>query len=124
MITLHATEAELVCLTDAARLGLWTRMFVEHIVQLTNNNEQVLVMTLMQDNESVMKIQTAAQCNKQRTRHLTIRLWWTQELVEAVLATIEWIGTKKMIADLLTKALNSISFKYCWNIASGNAMME
>ena len=124
MITLHATEAELVCLTDAARLGTWTRMFVEHIVQLVNNNEVVLVMTMMQDNESVIKIQAAGQRNKQRTRHLTIRLWWTQELVEAGLARVEWVGTKQMIADFLTKALHGMSFKYCWDVASGNTMIE
>ena len=124
MITLHATEAELVCLTDAARLGTWTRMFVEHIVQLMNNNDVVLIMTMMQDNESVIKIQAAGQRNKQRTRHLTIRLWWTQELVEAGFVRIEWIGTKLMIADFLTKALHGVSFKYCWNVASGNVMIE
>jgi len=124
MITLHATEAELVCLTDAARLGTWTRMFVEHIVQLVNGNEVVLVMTMMQDNESVIKIQAAGQRNKQRTRHLTIRLWWTQELVEAGLARVVWIGTKMMIADFLTKALHGVSFKYCWDVASGNVMIE
>lgn len=124
MITLHATEAELVCLTDAARLGTWTRMFVEHIVQLANNNDVTLVMTMMQDNESVIKIQAAGQRNKQRTRHLTIRLWWTQELVEAGFARIVWIGTKLMIADFLTKALHGVSFKYCWNVSSGNVIVE
>jgi len=120
MITLHATEAELVCLTDAARLGTWTRMFVEHIVQSANSNDEVLIMTLMQDNESVIKIQNAGQRNKQRTRHLTIRLWWTQELVEDGIAKIEWVSTKGMLADFLTKALHGVSFKYCWNLASGN----
>ena len=124
MITLHATEAELVCLTDAARLGTWTRMFVEHIVQLANNDEEVLVMTMMQDNESVIKIQNAGQRNKQRTRHLTIRLWWTQELVDSGVAKIEWIGTKSMIADFLTKALHGVAFKYCWNVASGNTVVN
>ena len=113
MITLHATEAELVYLTDAARLGTWTIMFVEHIVQLANNNDVILVMTMMQDNESVIKTQAAGQRNKQRTRHLTIRLWWTRELVEAGYARIEWIGTKLMIADFLLKALHGVSFKYC-----------
>jgi len=120
LITLHATEAELVCLTDAARLGLWTRMFVEHIMQVTNDNNDTLVMTLMQDNESVIKIQAAGQRNKQRTRHLTIRLWWAQEQVEAGLAKIEWVGTKEMLADFLTKALHGVAFKSCWTKASGN----
>lgn len=82
------------------------------------------------------KIQAAGQRNKQRTRHLTIRLWWTrelleagctriewtiyiyrlwwtQELVEAGCARTEWIGTKLMIADFLLKALHGVSFKYC-----------
>ena len=66
----------------------------------TNDNNDTLVMTLMQDNKSVIKIQAAGQRNKQRTRHLTIRLWWTQEQVEAGLAKIKWVGTKEMLADL------------------------
>ena len=99
-------------------------MFVEHIVQLANNNDVTLVMTMMQDNESVIKIQAAGQRNKQRTRHLTIRLWWTQELVEAGFARIVCIGTKLMIADFLTKALHGVSFKYCWNVSSGNVIVE
>lgn len=83
-------------------------------------DKKTLVMTLMQDNESVIKIQTAGQRNKQIMKHLTVRLWWAQEQVEAGLAKIEWIGTKEMLADFLTKALHGVAFKYCWNKARGN----
>jgi len=120
IITLHATEAELVCLTDAARLGAWTRLFVEHIVRIQNDDNEILVMNLMQDNKSVIAIQSAGQRNKQRTRHLTIRLWWAQEQVEAGIARIEWVCTKEMLADFLTKALHGVAFKYCWRNISGN----
>lgn len=120
IITLHATEAELACLTDAARVGAWTRMFVEYIVNIQNDDNEILIMTLMQDNKSVITIQSLGQRNEQRTRHLTIRLWWTQEQVDAGIAEIKWVCSNEMLADFLTKALHGASFKYCWNKISNS----
>ena len=114
MVTLHSTESELVCLTDAVRYGLWTRNFIEFIVRIQNDNEEVIIMNLMQDNLSVIKLQELGQRNKQRTRHLTIRHWWAQEQVELGIARIIWVCSEEMLADFLTKALHGKAFIYCW----------
>jgi hypothetical protein len=114
LVTLHSTEAELVCLTDSVRYGLWTRNFVEFIVRIHNDSEEIIIMKLMQDNMSVIKLQDLGQRNKQRTRHLTIRLWWAQEQVELGIARIIWVCSEEMLADFLTKALHGKAFIYCW----------
>jgi hypothetical protein len=124
MVTLHSTESELVCLTDAVRYGLWTRSFVEVIVRIQNENEDIIIMNLMQDNLSVIKLQELGQRNKQRTRHLTIRHWWAQEQVELGIARIIWICSEEMLADFLTKALHGKAFIYCWRNVTNTLIDE
>jgi hypothetical protein len=49
--------------------------------------------------------------NSDRTRHIEIRYFFVADLIKRGLATIEYVPTKEMIADVLTKPLQGQLFK-------------
>jgi hypothetical protein len=116
MITLSSTEAEIVALSDAAKIIMWFRLW------LTAQGILLGATPIFQDNESVLKLMMNERRANQRTRHLDVRLFYPQDLVLAKEITLKWIATLDMIADLMTKPVQGASFTRLTNLLTGNSV--
>ena len=57
----------------------------------------------------------------QRTKHLSVRLFYPHDLQTQGKITLEWCPTADMIADLMTKPLSGDAFKRLVNLLMGYA---
>ena len=98
------TVAELVALTDMTQYALNLSEFLA---------EQGLLLVppvLMQDNQSVLKI-VASNGKTLPNKHMRIRQADMKEIVKQKEATLLYLPTQKMIADILTKPLQGELFR-------------
>ncbi|MBW0496924.1 hypothetical protein O181_036639 [Austropuccinia psidii MF-1] len=91
-------HAEFMALGIAARHGLW----VQNLLQEITNNTMIL--KLKCDNASCMRIASDCTSNK-RTRHSDREFFITNQLLHRGLATLTWVCSTEMMADVFTKAL-------------------
>jgi hypothetical protein len=106
-VTTSTTEAELLALSQAAKEALFVNRLLNELgVEFDNNkikmwcdNQQTL--RLLQ--EEGMKLST-------KLRHVDIHNHWLRERVQEGHIEIEYIQSKEMLADGLTKALTSDAF--------------
>lgn len=64
---------------------------------------------VFQDNSAVMALMKGPRGTHQWTKHLNVRYLYARDLERDEVITMEWLATKHMIADLLTKPLQ----KHC-----------
>ena len=98
MVALSTTEAEYISGTDAAKEMLWICNFLESIGQKEINPR------LLGDNKSALAL---AKNNdfRPRTKHIHARERFITDLVSSRQCLLDYIPTKDMIADCMTKAL-------------------
>jgi len=102
--TKSSTEAELVALSDSISMAIWCRNFLE---------EQGYTMppaSVFQDNQSTIAMVRAGRPTSDRTRHVNIRFFFVADRERAGEIAIEYLPTKDMIADILTKPLQGELF--------------
>jgi len=102
--TKSSTEAELVALSDSISMAIWCRNFLE---------EQGYIMppaSVFQDNQSTIAMVRAGRPTSDRTRHVNIRFFFVADREQAGEIAIEYLPTKDMIADILTKPLQGELF--------------
>ncbi|MBW0512694.1 hypothetical protein O181_052409 [Austropuccinia psidii MF-1] len=80
------------------------RQWIQHLLQEITGN--MLTIGLKCDNASCMKIVTDCTSNK-RTHHLDREFFISNQLLHNGLATLKWVCSTEMLADVLTKALGS-----------------
>src|SRR5450755_1321855 len=100
-ITRSSTEAEYVQLSDTAReLVSYKRLHEDYEKTAT----RVRTTTLYGDNQG--SISMALDANyRARTRHIDVHHHYVREAVEKGMITLEYVNTKHMLADVLTKPL-------------------
>ncbi|MBW0476803.1 hypothetical protein O181_016518 [Austropuccinia psidii MF-1] len=91
-------HAEFMALGIAARHGQWVQNLLQEIAGET------MVLNLKCDNASCMHIASDCTSNK-RTRHSDREFFITNQLLHSGLATLTWICSGEMLADVFTKAL-------------------
>ncbi|MBW0519128.1 hypothetical protein O181_058843 [Austropuccinia psidii MF-1] len=91
-------HAEFMALGIAARHSQWVQNLISEILG------RRLTIGMKCDNASCMKITMDFSSNK-RTRHLDQELFIRNQLLHAGLATLEWICSTEMLADIFTKPL-------------------
>ncbi|MBW0485389.1 hypothetical protein O181_025104 [Austropuccinia psidii MF-1] len=91
-------HAEFMALGIAARHGQWVQNLLQEITGET------MVLNLKCDNASCMRIASDCTSNK-RTRHSDRECFITNQLLHSGLATLAWICSGEMLADVFTKAL-------------------
>ena len=115
MVTKDSTEAELVALSDAVSEILWMR----HLLLAQGYN--IGATTLYQDNQAVIDLMRSERRTKQRTKHLNVRYFHARDFELSGQIKIQWKSTHLMLADLMTKPLQSASFSNLTLLLTGNA---
>ena len=117
IVTKSSTEAELVAITDC----LGDLIFVRNL--LLHQGYDVPALFLFQDNKS-----TIALCEKggagHRTKHIKIRNFFVKERLDDGEVTIRWLKTELMIADVLTKPLQGVTFKAFADLLTGEMVLD
>jgi len=104
MVTRSSTESEIVALSDATTQIMWFRRW------LAEQGYDVAPIKVYQDNMAVLDLMRSPRRTSQRTKHLDVRLFYARDLEEEGHIELEWLPTKHMVADLLTKPLQGFLF--------------
>lgn len=101
-VALSSAEAEYMSLSDACKEALFLRKFLK---ELFNDNFNVVIFN---DNQSALKL-----CKNYifhaRTKHIDIRHHFIREHVSSGTIIVNYLNTKEMLADVLTKPLSKDS---------------
>ena len=113
--TKDSTESELVALSD-----MLVRIERVNDFLRAQGIEDLDVPLILQDNTSTITLVTERESGKARTKHLEASRAVVYENVrERKMSEIQHVGTKYMVADILTKALGGESFYGFANVLMG-----
>jgi hypothetical protein len=105
IVVKSATEAEIVAMSDGLEKILWAREFV------MSQGYLIDPVVVHEDNSGVLAIAKNGRKPQHRTRHLNVRYFFIIDRVKLGHVRLEYMPTKKMIADMMTKAVNGALFK-------------
>jgi hypothetical protein len=99
IVSLSTTEAEYVCLSDAARVATW---LCNLYVEIGFPQEEPTL--IYGDNLGALAI-TENPCYHKRTKHFDIKHHYIREQINNKIITTQYLPTTQMTADIFTKAL-------------------
>lgn len=99
VIALSTTEAEYMAATEAARETIWITTLAKEIGFPVMES-----VVLKGDNTSSISLAKNPEFH-QRTKHIALRERFINAVVESNTVTLQWVPTKSMLADSLTKPL-------------------
>ncbi len=114
LITRNSSESELAAMSDSLSHMMWFRRWLRwrgHVIE---------PVTVYEDNEAVVSLMSAERKVTQRTKHLSVRLFYSRELQEKGIIIIKWTSADLMIADLMTKPLTGAQFHNLTLLLTGN----
>ncbi|MBW0499003.1 hypothetical protein O181_038718 [Austropuccinia psidii MF-1] len=100
-VAASSCHAEFMALGLAARHGKWLKNLLEDTTGAT------VPLKLLCDNTSAIRIAEDSSSNK-RTKHSDREYFITNQLLRDKVATIEWVSSGNMSADIMTKSLGSV----------------
>ncbi|EED21050.1 hypothetical protein TSTA_082830 [Talaromyces stipitatus ATCC 10500] len=105
-VTTSTTEAELRAATEAAkRLYIWKRVF--EAIGFKPEHE----LSIQCDNTQTIRLLTSPEPNFHTSlRHIDIYHHWLRQEIQSKRLHIQWVDTKRMVADGLTKLLKGQIF--------------
>ena len=98
---LSSTDAEYQAISDAMREAIWLRRF--KMVDGLSEDELESV-RIYEDNMGV-EAMVKNPVHHSRTKHILVKYHYARECVEKGWIKVDWINTKEMTADMLTKGL-------------------
>ena len=98
--------AEFVATHTVSKEIMWARNFMKSV-----GHEQKFATVLYEDNMSTISM-IKNKSNGKQTKHVELRYTIIRDHVSKKLIAVEWMDTKNMTADILTKALAPSSFEY------------
>ncbi|THG95562.1 hypothetical protein EW145_g7936 [Phellinidium pouzarii] len=102
IVTLSTTEAEYISAVQSGQEIIWLRnLLSEFGYEFTGPS------TLYVDNQSALAVARNPE-HHGRMKHLDLRHYWLRDVVEAGDIDIEYLPTKSMPADIMTKALGRL----------------
>ena len=107
IVAKSSTESELICMNTVADSGEWLRIFLDEM-GLWNHQP----VRMKQDNKSTIIIANQGTGTFKRTKHIRVRYFWVKDLIDQGLLTVDYVPTKEMVADILSKPLVGAQFKY------------
>ncbi len=116
-VSTSTTEAEYIALSDASKQGQWLRTLLKELQKFDFLEENQAV-PMHSDNQACIALSQDPIGHK-RTKHIDVRYHYIRELITYKKATVEYLKTADMIADILTKPLPIVSFTKC----IGNLLM-
>ena len=104
LVSKSSTESELIALSDSLSQVIWTRDFLIH------QGYKIGPATVYQDNMSTIALAEKGRSTSERTRHINIRFFFVKDRIGSGEVAIEYLPTRDMIADVLTKPLQGDLF--------------
>ena len=100
-VSLSSSEAEYVALSEAVQEAQWLKYLVN------NFNEYIRGVIINEDNQGCLKM---LESNKggNRTKHIDVKYHYVRDIMEKREMKFEYCSTELMLADILTKPLNSV----------------
>ena len=109
--TKSSTEAELIGLSDSLSHVIWCSEFLIH------QGYDLGPSHVYQDNQSTMAmLKNGRSHSASRARHINIRYFWAEDLVDSGQVDIDYMPTEDMLADILTKPLQGELFRKLRNL--------
>ncbi len=105
-IALSSTEAEYIALSSSVQEAVWLQQLSEEL-RLKKKPIQIYC-----DNQSTIKLSTS-DGYKPRTKHIDIRHHYIREAIGDQKIMVEFIESKRMVADSLTKAVSKEKTLFC-----------
>jgi hypothetical protein len=99
-------EAEVNATSD----GGSTVIYLANLITDINGGSLSLSVEIMQDNEGAIAALKSGNCTGKNSKHINIRIAWCSEQYKNGLFNFTWIGTKRMVADILTKPMCGVMF--------------
>ena len=107
-ICLSSAEAEYICATQATKEAKWLSFIVSEI---NENCNDILPIKLLEDNTACIKMAKNPIVSG-HNKHMGCKMAYLREQVSEGVISLEYIQTKKQLADFLTKNLPTPTFKY------------
>lgn len=107
IVALSSTEAELIALNEAGKEAKWLGHLLDEFS--LNDSTNSTPVHLKGDNQGSIALTQNPEHHK-RTKHIDIRYHWIREAVSQGCFSIDYVPTKLMVADGLTKPLGPQSF--------------
>ena len=100
VVALSSCEAEYMGLTYAAQEGIYLRQLQDELEEGAKGRKESL--QLLADNQASIKLANNPVFHK-RSKHIAIKWHWIRERVENGEVEVDFVGTREMAADMLTK---------------------
>jgi hypothetical protein len=97
-----STEAEYMAASDAAKEAVWWRSFLADL-ELGSSGAT----TILSDNQGSIKLSKNPESHR-RTKHIDVRYHYIRERVNEGTLLLDYVSTKEMAADVLTKPLGHV----------------
>jgi hypothetical protein len=106
IVAKSSCEAELIAQSSVGEYVVWLK---ELMVELGYDSNKPAL--FFQDNKAAIIFAKRGSGTFKRTKHINVRYFWLQELIENKTITMEYLCTNQMVADILTKPLMGKQFK-------------
>jgi hypothetical protein len=110
-VSTSTTEAEYIALSTGAKHGKWVAQFLIDIDQAKYVSENQRTIKIYGDNNASITLVDQPQVNG-RSKHIDIAYHNVRDLRARNIIATEYVSTKRMIADSLTKPLPRDQFEY------------
>ncbi|XP_075086049.1 secreted RxLR effector protein 161-like [Nicotiana tabacum] len=104
-VSLSTMEAEYVALASATQEAVWLKKFLEHLLDITENTEPILVC----DSEAAISSTKDPKFHC-KTKHIDIKYNYARDMVRRKVVNVKYVSTKDILADPLTKPLSRDAF--------------
>ncbi|OIT36922.1 retrovirus-related pol polyprotein from transposon tnt 1-94, partial [Nicotiana attenuata] len=99
-------EAEYLSLASSTQEGVWLKKFLEHLLDIAENAEPMLV---YYDSEAAISSTKDPKFHC-KTKHIDIKYNYARDMVRRKVVNVKYVSTKDMLADPLTKPLSRDAF--------------
>ncbi|XP_070022571.1 secreted RxLR effector protein 161-like [Nicotiana sylvestris] len=105
-VSLSTMEAEYMALASAAQEDIWLKKCLEHLLDIAENTEAVLVYC---DSEAAIS-STKDPKFYCKTKYIDIKYNYVRDMIKCKVVNVKYVSTKDMLADPLTKPLSRDAF--------------
>ena len=105
LVTLSSTEAEYIALTESLQEVLWLRRLLKDF-----NQDVSQPITVYEDNQNCIRLLQNPKSSL-RTKHIDIKYHFVRDLYQSKDSDLRYCPSEHMIADLLTKPLESVKIR-------------
>jgi len=104
LVARSSTEAELIALSDATSVLLWSQQFLKF-------QGYDVVAELLEDNMPTINMMRNGRSMSDRTRHVDVKYFFVKQYIESGKIVLKHCPTADMVADILTKPLQGYQFE-------------